>query len=53
MSKARPTFLIAALLFLRWLATDHRASRGPLHESAARALDRTMAARLTEGWCES
>ena len=29
-----------------------RASRGPLHESPGRALDRAMLAHLTEGWCE-
>ena len=30
-----------------------RASRGPLYESAGRALDRAMLAHLTGGWCES
>lgn len=29
-----------------------RASRGPLYESAGRALDRAMLAHLTGGWCE-
>ena len=29
-----------------------RASRGPLYESAGRALDRAMVAHLTGGWCE-
>jgi hypothetical protein len=29
-----------------------QASRGPLYESPGRALDRTMLAHLTEGWCE-
>ena len=29
------------------------ASRGPLYESAGRALDRAMLAHLTGGWCES
>jgi hypothetical protein len=29
-----------------------RASCGPLSESAGRALDRAMLARLTGGWCE-
>lgn len=30
-----------------------RASRGPLYESAARALDRAMLAHLMDGWCGS
>jgi len=30
-----------------------RASRGPLYESAGRALDRAMLAHLTGGWCQS
>jgi hypothetical protein len=30
-----------------------RASRGPLYESAGRALDRAMVAHLTGGWCGS
>jgi hypothetical protein len=29
-----------------------QASRGPLYESAGRALDRAMVAHLTSGWCE-
>lgn len=29
-----------------------RASRGPLYESAGRALDRAMLAHLTGGWCQ-
>jgi hypothetical protein len=30
-----------------------QASRGPLYESAGRALDRAMVAHLTGGWCGS
>ena len=37
---------------VRAMRQPRQAHRGPLYESAGRALDWAMVAHLTEGWCE-